>query len=91
MTTHWKAVEQYFTVVLFGFQFYAGVILEKFINFVLRTIRMKGLKLTLPNFNEKPDHKFVPSYQNSSLIVCNCSLDVVNKGKNYFTFICILG
>ena len=41
MTIHWKAVEQYtyFTVVLFGFQFYPVCNFEKCINFGLGTLR----------------------------------------------------
>ena len=48
---HWKAVEQYFTVVLFVFQFYPGCILGKFINFGLGTIRNERVK-------EKVSHSF---------------------------------
>ena len=39
MTIHWKAVEQYFTVVMFVFQFYPVCNFGKFINFVLDTVR----------------------------------------------------
>ena len=35
MTIHWKAVEQYFTVVLFVFQFYPVCNFGKFIKFGL--------------------------------------------------------
>ena len=44
MTIHWKAVEQYFTVVLFGFQVSTVCNFEKFINFGLGTVRSEGLK-----------------------------------------------
>ena len=47
MTIHWKAVEQYFTVVLFVFQF---VILDNFINFVLGTVRSERVKDTAGYF-----------------------------------------
>ena len=39
MTIHWKAVEQYLTVVLFVFQFYSVCNFGKFINFGLDTVR----------------------------------------------------
>ena len=38
MTIHWKAAEQYFTVVLFVFQFYSVGNFGKFMNFGLGTI-----------------------------------------------------
>ena len=41
---HWKAVEQYFTVVLFVFQSYPVCKLGKFINFGLRTVRSEGVQ-----------------------------------------------
>ena len=41
MTIHQKAVEQYFTVVLFAFQF---VMFGKFINFGLDTVRSERVK-----------------------------------------------
>ena len=43
MTIHWKAVQQYFTVVLFGLQIYPVVNLGKFINSGFGTIRGKRL------------------------------------------------
>ena len=39
MTIHWKVVEQYFTVVLFVFQFYPVCNVGKFINFGLGTVK----------------------------------------------------
>ena len=39
MTIHWKAVEQYFTVVLFVIQFYTVCNFGKLINFGLGTVR----------------------------------------------------
>ena len=36
VTIHWKAVEQYFIVVLLGFQFYPVCNFEKFVNFGLK-------------------------------------------------------
>ena len=38
MITHWKAVEQYFTVVLFVFQYYLVCDFGTFINFGLETV-----------------------------------------------------
>ena len=46
MTIHWKAVEQCFTVMLFGCRFYSVCSFAKFINFVLKlSARVKGLKI----------------------------------------------
>ena len=39
MTIHWKAVEQYFTVVLFVFQFYPVCNFGKVISFGFGTVR----------------------------------------------------
>ena len=39
VTIHWKAVDQYFTVVLFVFQFYPVCNFGKFMNFELGTVR----------------------------------------------------
>ena len=39
MTTRWKAVEQYFTVALFNFQFYPVCNFKKFISFGLGAVR----------------------------------------------------
>ena len=44
MTIHCKAVEQYFTVMLFGFQFYPFCNFGKFINFGLGTVRSERVK-----------------------------------------------
>ena len=44
MTIHWKAVEQYFTVVLFVFQFYPVCNFGGFINFGLGTVRSERVK-----------------------------------------------
>ena len=55
MTTHWKAVEQYFTVELFVFQFSSVCSLVKFISFELGTVRSERLKTQDKNsgkFNE---------------------------------------
>ena len=38
MTIHWKAVEQYFTAVLFVCVFYLGCNFRKFISFGLGTV-----------------------------------------------------
>ena len=43
MTIHWKAVQQFFTVVLFGFQFYLVCNFGKFIDFLLGLSGVKGL------------------------------------------------
>ena len=43
VTIHWKAVEQYFTVVLFVFQFYSVCSFGKLINVALP--RVKGVTL----------------------------------------------
>ena len=45
MTIHWKAVEQYFTVVLFAFKFYPVCNFGKFINFGLGTVRVERVKM----------------------------------------------
>ena len=47
VTIHWKAVEQYFTVALFGFQFYSLCQLETFINFGLGTVGSEGVQTQL--------------------------------------------
>ena len=44
MTIHWKAVEQYFTVVLLVFQFSPVLNFGKFINFELGTVRSERVK-----------------------------------------------
>ena len=44
MTIRWKAVEQYFVLVLFVFQFCPGSNFGKFINFGLGTVRSKKLE-----------------------------------------------
>ena len=46
---HWNDVEQYFTLVLFVFQFssYSVCNFGKFINFGLFTVRVKGLIYTI--------------------------------------------
>ena len=41
MTIHWKDFEQYFTVVLFVFQFYPVCSVPKFISFGVGTVRSK--------------------------------------------------
>ena len=53
MTIHWKAVEQYFTVVLFGLQFYQFVILENVI-LGLGTVRSERVK---------PQYEYSLTYQ----------------------------
>ena len=42
MTIDWKAVQQYFTVVLFVFQFYPVCNFGKFISLGLGTVRSEG-------------------------------------------------
>ena len=44
MTIHWKAVEQYFTELLFVFQFYPVCNFGKFVNFGLGTVRIERVK-----------------------------------------------
>ena len=44
VTIHWKAVEQYFTVLLFVFQFYSVCNFRKFVNSGLGTIRSERVK-----------------------------------------------
>ena len=44
MTIHWKAVEQFFTVVLFGFQFSPLFNFEKCINFGFGIIKSEKVK-----------------------------------------------
>ena len=46
-TIHWKAVEQYFTVVLFVFQFYPVCNFGTFIKFGLGTVGSERVKLRL--------------------------------------------
>ena len=46
MIIHWKAVQQYFTVVLFVFQFYPDCNFGKFINFVLGTAMCERVKVS---------------------------------------------
>ena len=50
VTIHWKAVEQYFTVVVVGFQFYPVCNFRKFNNFGLGSVRSERVK-------EKPKRK----------------------------------
>ena len=45
MRIHWKAVEQYFIVVLFVFQFYPVCNFGKFIIFGLGTVKSERVKL----------------------------------------------
>ena len=45
MKIHWKAVEQYFTVVLFDFQFYAVFNFGQVINFGPGIVRSEWVKL----------------------------------------------
>ena len=49
MTFHLKVVEQYFTVMLFIFQFYPVYNLGKFIYFGLSTARSKRVKKKCTN------------------------------------------
>ena len=42
VTILWKAVEKCVGVVLFGFQFFPGIILENFFNFRLGTVRVNS-------------------------------------------------
>ena len=45
MTIHWKAVERYFTVVVFAFQFYPVCNFEQFIRFGgLGTVRSERVR-----------------------------------------------
>ena len=44
MTIHWKAVEQYFTVVLFVFSFYLVRNFGKLISFRLGTVRSERVQ-----------------------------------------------
>ena len=61
MTIHWKAVEQYFTVILFVFQFCN---FGKFINFGLGTVRSERFSATQASCFGEPVQKF------SSVIHC---------------------
>ena len=45
MTLHWKAEEQYFTAVLFAFQFYPVCHFGKCVNFGPGTVRSEWVKL----------------------------------------------
>ena len=52
MTIRWNAAEQYFTAVLFVFQFYPVCYFGKFLNFGLVTVRserVKSLPTTIPS------------------------------------------
>ena len=51
MTIHWKAVEQYFTVVLFVFQCYPLCSFDRFINFGLGTVRRERFMVAHKNTN----------------------------------------
>ena len=55
MTIHWKAVKQYFTVVLFVFQFHPVCNFAKFINFGPGTVRSERVKgdFDLPEDNSQ--------------------------------------
>ena len=45
MTIRWKAVEKYFTVVLFSFHFYIVCCFGKFISFAPSTVRSERVKI----------------------------------------------
>ena len=49
MTIHWKTVEQYFTVILFVFQFSPGCNFGKFVNFGLGTVRSEFYAINVAN------------------------------------------
>ena len=51
MTINWKAVEQYFTVLLFVSQFYPVLNFEKSNNFGLGTVRSERVKATTQRCN----------------------------------------
>ena len=49
MTIYWKAVKQYFTAVVFGFQFYPGCNLE---NSSILDLALSGVKGVIDTFYE---------------------------------------
>ena len=51
MTSHWKAVEQYFTVLLFAFQVSLVCVYGEFIDFGLGTVRSERVKRTGSKFS----------------------------------------
>ena len=51
MPIHWKAVERYFTVVLFVFYFYSVYNFGKFISFGLGTVRNERINNNLNFLN----------------------------------------
>ena len=56
MTIHRKAVEQYFTVVLYGFPLYPVCNFGEFISFGLALLGVSGLISDL-RFNKQLDHE----------------------------------
>ena len=55
MGIHWRAVEQYFTVVLFVFEFYPAYSFSKFINLGLGTDRSERVFGTTARTNMSVD------------------------------------
>ena len=53
MTIYWKAVEQYFTVVMFVFQFHPSCHFKKFMNFGLGTVRSERVLKGYPHYCHK--------------------------------------
>ena len=75
MPIHWKAVEQYFTVVLFVFQCNPVCNFGKFISFGLGTVKSEGIKILLSwrldSFNRAQKIGiFIDNCLSSSRVVC---------------------
>ena len=62
MTIHWKAVKQYFTVVLFRFQFYPVCNFGKFISFGIGTVKREKVKRYSENLSDS-EHNGLPKIQ----------------------------
>ena len=80
MTIHWKAVEQYFTLVFFVFQFYPVCYFEKFVSFGLGTVRSDMVKHYQWIENQRSGTQFVIGR-------CRSSSDRVIRGSLLFFFL----
>ena len=69
MSIHWKAVEQFFTVALFVFQFYTVCNFGKFITSGLGTVRSERVKVADNSskhfflYESGPLHNTIPAVQ----------------------------
>ena len=83
MTIHWKAVEQYFTVVLFVFQFYSDCNFYNFLDQALSEVKGQRIKTSIDH--TRCFHIEVPVSRNLFCLV-ECVLDVRFRGFKIFTF-----